>query len=245
MARTQRGARGPRRAAPQRAAAAAGGQPAAQVMVVNMIPEALSFETDNDSEPNLAVNPANPQQIAASAFTMSASGAAPIYVSSDGGQSWMLNAIVPSDRMTADITLRFADSSNMLYAGIIPQPLETDPRGNTVTRLNILSTDNFIGPTKMKVLVDRTGVDQPYVQAASIGDATAGRRDLVMVGSNDFNDPQGRTAVIDVSPDAAGATPAFQTVRVDPRVPPPGGADAPPSAQRSTVTALSMERFWP
>lgn len=227
MARTQRGARGPRRAAPQRAAAAAGGQPAAQVMVVNMIPEALSFETDNDSEPNLAVNPANPQQIAASAFTMSASGAAPIYVSSDGGQSWMLNAIVPSDRMTADITLRFADSSNMLYAGIIPQPLETDPRGNTVTRLNILSTDNFIGPTKMKVLVDRTGVDQPYVQAASIGDATAGRRDLVMVGSNDFNDPQGRTAVIDVSPDAAGATPAFQTVRVDPRVPPPGGADAP------------------
>ena len=39
------------------------------VTVVNMIPKANSGETNQDSEPNLAVNPRNPQHIAGSAFT--------------------------------------------------------------------------------------------------------------------------------------------------------------------------------
>ena len=34
-----------------------------------MIPQSMSNETNQDSEPNLAVNPANPLQIAGSAFT--------------------------------------------------------------------------------------------------------------------------------------------------------------------------------
>jgi hypothetical protein len=199
-------------------------------MVVDMIPEALSSETDNDSEPNLAVNPANPLQMAASAFTRASSGAAPIFVSNDGGQTWLLNAIVPSDRMTADITLRFADRSNILYAGIIPLPFrQFDAAGNPIPSLNILRTNNFLGPAKMQVLVDRTGdgVDQPYIAAASVGAGAAASRDIVMVGANDFSDPAGQTAVIDVSADAGAGTAAFRTVRVDSRAPPPGGADAP------------------
>ena len=43
---------------------------AGQVKVVNMIPNSLSAETQRDSEPNVAVNPANPLRIAASAFTL-------------------------------------------------------------------------------------------------------------------------------------------------------------------------------
>ena len=39
------------------------------VTVINMIPNSLSGETNRDSEPNVSVNPANPLQIAASAFT--------------------------------------------------------------------------------------------------------------------------------------------------------------------------------
>ena len=55
--------------------------------VVNMIPQSLSGETNQDSEPNLAVNPANARFMAASAFTPNptGSGNAPIYVSTDGG----------------------------------------------------------------------------------------------------------------------------------------------------------------
>jgi len=63
-----------------------------------MIPQSLSGETNQDSEPNIAVNPANPLQIAGSAFTPNPMGGAnaPIYVSTDGGDTWSLNNIVPS-----------------------------------------------------------------------------------------------------------------------------------------------------
>src|SRR3989442_13219618 len=98
------------------------------VLVVNMIPKSLSGEENQDSEPTIAVNPANPRQIAASAFTPDPSEGprAPIYVSTDGGQTWTLNAIVPSTAhdgsATADITVAFGTASNVLYAGIIRFP---------------------------------------------------------------------------------------------------------------------------
>src|SRR2546421_10637083 len=109
------------------------------VLIVNMIPNYMSNETNRDSEPNLAVNPANPLQIAASAFTPDpmASGNGPIFVSSDGGNTWVLNVVLPGGNRTVDITLRFASTSNDLYAGI----LRLDN-----THLNILRTSNFITP---------------------------------------------------------------------------------------------------
>jgi hypothetical protein len=42
----------------------------AQVSVVNMVPASNSGETSRDAEPNLAVAPANPLMLAASAFTL-------------------------------------------------------------------------------------------------------------------------------------------------------------------------------
>jgi hypothetical protein len=69
------------------------------VLVVNMIPNSLSGETNQDSEPTIAVNPANPLQIVGSAFTPDPTGAgqAPLYISNDGGNTWLLNFIVPSE----------------------------------------------------------------------------------------------------------------------------------------------------
>src|SRR6059058_4671045 len=97
----------------------------AKVVVVNMIPRSLSGEANQDSEPTIAVNPANPQQIVGTAFTPDpmAGGQAPIYVSSDGGNTWLLNFIVPSRDQTADITVAFSSTSNNLYAGIIVMPI--------------------------------------------------------------------------------------------------------------------------
>ena len=62
------------------------------IQVVNMIPRALSGETAHDREPTLAVNPANTQQLAASAFTPDPLGGpnAPIFVSTDAGTTWTL-----------------------------------------------------------------------------------------------------------------------------------------------------------
>src|SRR5215831_7322234 len=195
------------------------------VLVVNMIPRALSGESHQDSEPTIAVNPANPLHIAGSAFTPDPAGGnlAPIFTSVDGGNTWTLKSIIPSSAadgsMTADITVSFATSSNKLYAGIIRLPFPPNR-----PRLNILRTNNFQSATQMDVLVDRTGkgVDQPYVQAVTVGG-----KDRVYVGNNDFNATGGKTATIDQSMDAGtGASPVFAQQRIERRT--TSGQDGPP-----------------
>ena len=199
-----------------------------QVSVVNMIPKSLSGEEQQDSEPTIAVNPANPMQIAGSAFTPDPAGGdrAPIYVSLDGGASWTLNSIVPSTAndgsMTADITVAFGNASNILYAGIIRFPFPGDK-----TRLNILRTTNFQATNMMTVLSDRTGkgVDQPYVQAVTVANGAQKGSDRIYVGNNDFNAPNGHTATIDMSLNASGAKPKFKSIRIESRTTP--GQDGP------------------
>src|SRR5438128_3544351 len=184
------------------------------VLVVNMIPKSLSGETNQDSEPTIAVNPANPLQIAASAFTPDPlkGSFAPIYVSNDGGNTWTLNSIVPGNNRrtgTGDITLQFSKSNSTLYAGIL--------RGDSrTTRMNILRTKNFAGATPMEILVDRKDVDQPYVQVASVSSGADKGKDRVYVGNNDLG--AGRSSdTIDQSLNGSGANPDFQYIPVEPR----------------------------
>jgi hypothetical protein len=191
------------------------------IHVVNIIPSSLSGEAFQDSEPNLAVNPANPLEIAGSAFTRDPGNGpnAPIYVSTDGGNTWTLNMTVPSQPDaawkpgTGDITLRFGTNSNVLYAGILQWP------GSF--QLRILRTTNFTSSTPMTVLVSRGSVDQPYVQVATVMAGPGVGRDRVYVGDNDFAAAAGRTATADVSLDGVGATPPppanFTTNRLDVR----------------------------
>jgi hypothetical protein len=211
------------------------------VIIVNMIPRSLSSETNQDSEPTLAVNPANPLQIAASAFTPDPGGGnlAPIYVSTDGGSTWILNSIVPSDSAsgsaTADITVAFSGSTNVLYAGIIRLPIVND-----TTRLNILSTKNFFSPKKMRVVVDRMGVDQPFVEASTVASGADKGKDRVFVGSNDFGATDGQTATIDRSNNGR----KFSKVRIESRSTP--GQDGPPvrPAIHSDGTVYAVYHAW-
>jgi hypothetical protein len=124
---------------------------------------------------------------------------------------------------TADITVAFGSSSNVLYAGIIRFPFPGDR-----TRLNILRTKNFQGTAVMDVLIDRTGqgVDQPYVQAATVSSGPDQGKDRVYVGDNDFNATGGRTATIDQTLSGASANPPFKSVRIESRTTP--GQDGPP-----------------
>jgi hypothetical protein len=205
------------------------------IRVVNIVPQSLSGDTNQDSEPNIAVNPSNTQQIAASAFTPDPSGSAnaPIYVSSDGGGTWQLNPIVPSQagRATGDITGRFSPTGGRLYAGILRFP--------GTLRLNVLRTSNFLGASTMTVLVDRENVDQPYL---AVGSPTSGPdvgKDKVFVGNNDLSGSSssggdGRTARIEVSADGASAPAApppppsgFASVKIEARS--TSGQDGPPT----------------
>ncbi len=188
--------------------------------VVNMIPNIFSGESNQDSEPNLAIDPSDPRRIAASAFTPDPLGGAnaPIFVSTDGGLTWALNNVVPSQpgAATGDITLAFGYQGR-LYSGILRRP------GGL--RLNILRTTNFTSPTVMTVLVDRTGagVDQPYVEASRVFRGTGVGLDRVYVGNNDFN-AGSQTATVDVSLD--GSVGNFVARRIEPRA--TSGQDLPP-----------------
>jgi len=176
----------------------------ARPIVVNMTPLLMSGETWQDSEPFLAVHPANPQVMAASAFTPNPFGAAsdtaPIYVTTTNGLLWTLNNIVPSSIMPGDITHAFDQGGGDLYAGILRRP------GNFL--LNTLVTSDALAPAPMTVLNSRTDVDQPFTQVS-----TAGANDRIYVGNNDFNAGT-RTATVDVSANNGGT---WTSVRIEPR----------------------------
>jgi hypothetical protein len=195
------------------------GFPVQNVFVVDMIPNTLSGENGQDSEPNLAVNPANTQQIAGSAFTSNPTGGAtaPIYVSTNGGTTWAINNIVPSQTSTGDITLRFASLTNNLYAGILRRP------GANFTR-DILRTSNFAGAAAMTLLITRNFCDQPYVEAVSVQvPGAAAPVDRVFVGNEDRAflrnvGGTGQTATVDLSQNAGAPAPSgFGSARLEQR----------------------------
>ncbi len=205
------GRRGAKPAAGARPSAAA----ATVVLVVNMIPKSLSAEENQDSEPMIAVNPADPDHMVGTAFTPDpfGSGLAPYFVSTDGGTTWRLNAVVPGGNQTADITVAFSGSGEKLYAGILRLD---SPSADT--RMSTLRGDDFAAPTQMIVLGDRQQPDQPFTQAAMVqGSGADGGKENLYVGNNDFaGTPQ--TATIDIGLDVGSAAPpAINSVRLERR----------------------------
>ena len=182
------------------------------IKVVNMIPQSLSGETNQDSEPNIAVNPANPLQIAGSAFTPNPMGgaSAPIYVSTDGGDTWSLNNIVPSAGTlgTSDITLKFAGTSSRLFTSILD---------GTTGAFEVHRSTDFTSPAAMTQLESRANEDQPYVQAATVMGGSDVGKDRAYIGVNDFNAPGGKTATVEQTLDGGVAAPSFSSIRVESR----------------------------
>lgn len=170
------------------------------IKIVDVIPASLSAETNQDSEPFLAVQTANPKVMVISAFTpnpVSNTGNAPVYVSQDGGDTWVLNAILPAPRMTCDITHAFATGANHplgnSYAGTLTCV------GSTIT-LNESETTNVSSSSPMNPKATRTNVDQPFVRGLAFGSD-----DHIYVGVNDFSQPNGHTATVDVSVDGGAS----------------------------------------
>jgi len=202
----KRNRKGHGRARARAAAALPGG---GRLLLVNMIPRSLSDETEQDSEPSLAVNPKNVDQIVGTAFTPDPlrGNFAPVFLSTDGGNTWRLNSIVPSQTITQDIYVGFGPSGQ-LYAGLLKLPAPVD------IEMNIVSTPDAQSTAPMRVLTSRVGVDQPFVQTGQL--SNGGSRDRVYVGGNDFGDPQS-TSTIDFSLNARAAKAVFKTIRIDDR----------------------------
>src|SRR6266576_2814636 len=131
------------------------------IRVINIIPQSQSAETNRDSEPNITVNPSNPQQIVVSAFTpdpASPPAGGPYFWSGDGGQTWSLNVAFPGDSATRsfplDISVRFGGSLDVLLTrDPIDQPwVEAATQWNT-DRVYVSSND-FTAPSGRTASVD-------------------------------------------------------------------------------------------
>jgi hypothetical protein len=183
----------------------------AQIQVVDMMPQAMSDEAGTNGEPFLAVNPANLQSLAASAFMPTPMGSpnGPLLVSTDGGSTWVARNIIPSQAgfylNTGDITIRFNSAGTALYAGIIRA---------TSANLEVIRTTDMTLTTPMEVLESRFWPDQPYLAARTVTGWYDPGKDRVWVGNNDSsNSPQ--SATIDQSLDGLAALPAFTQIRID------------------------------
>jgi hypothetical protein len=186
---------------------------AQQVTLINMIPNSLSGETNRDAEPNLAVNPANPNQIVASAFTPDPMGSSslPLFISTNGGAAWTLTAPLITGTTGAcftaicDITVRFGGSSNLLYVSDL-NPLAA------ATRLDIWKVTNPTTAGAITVLQQRSDAsgypDQPYIAAATVIGGSGTGKDRLFVADNDYLNPSGKTATIDHTPDATPPAPS-------------------------------------
>jgi hypothetical protein len=154
-----------------------------QITVVNMIPHARSDETANDAEPTLAVNPAKPWNMAASAFTSGLYGfaQAPIFVSTDGGNTWDLNYILPDNNWstgTADITIQFGGNGQHLYCAMIDGLASG-------SEFRIFDIPDFLNTAPVSPIpgTGRGDVDQPYLQASTALGGAERRHDKVFIGN--------------------------------------------------------------
>lgn len=199
---------------------------AAQNRLVNMIPQNRSGDRNQDSEPTLAIDPANYSRMAGSAFTWDnltqspmTTNTAPIYVSSDRGATWTMAYIVPSTIgsgfPTGDINLTFGSTlsgaplheTGWLYGGILNASLPGFP-------MSVLRAQDFLDvATVMSTLDTRTGnVDQPHTKALSgLAGPDTGQDKLYVGFNNGFGcgAPGGRTSTLDVSQSTSLASPTF------------------------------------
>ena len=155
-------------------------------------------------KPILPSDPSHPTVIAGSAFTPNPTGSltsGPIYISTDGGNTWSLNNILPSaNGFTSDISLGFGLTSETLYSGIL--------RGGSSFRNMMLRTTTPSAATTMTTLSDRStvSIDQPFISATTANDASSNPKDRIFSGDNYYgnrisNGGTGKTAEVMVSND--------------------------------------------
>lgn len=177
-----------------------------KVTVVNMVPNALSAEYDDDGEPTIAVDPTNPLRMAAYAYTIDRgnSGEAPFYYSTDGGNTWALNVALPGGGVTVQASLKFGGMSGLLYVAAVRLDNEN---------LNVLRFADFTKHDSA-LLLEREKLQQPIVEAIASQDT-----DVLYIGGSDATQSPspGNTATVVFALDAGKDAPPFYTDRPEQR----------------------------
>jgi hypothetical protein len=174
------------------------------VKVVNMIPQSQSNETNDDSETNVAVNPADPRIIGGTAFTNQFPNV--IFLTSDGGDSWIEAGIVPASAF--DYNAKF--SRNDLYCGDI-----TGIVGNGGP-LAVFQSSNPGSLLPMAQIDAEPQIDQPWVVVETVAKGPDTGKDRVYAAYTNWNAVTS-VATIDISQDGTAAVPVFNSVQLENR----------------------------
>ena len=138
------------------------------ISVVDAIPNSHSDETNQDSEPSIAVSSQNPDEIVITAFTPPDSGQtnSPIFYSVDGGATWQLNFDVPFGsaggaalQTPRDQSVGFAAESPELFGAF----LRVD-NGD----MKVFRTSDPTAPGTLPTFDSRSHIDQPWVEARKV-----------------------------------------------------------------------------
>src|SRR5262245_43768494 len=181
--------------------------------VVDLIAASDSAEVDQNSEPSIAVNPADPRQVFAGAFDFNNNGASPFFVSTDGGATWSIfGALDHTDKSIAWKSDGFA----VLVASLFHN---TTTSADTIFTHSATVTDSGFGAA-INHYTGSNDNDQPWIRT--------GPSNHVYVGFNDDGASGGKNASVNVSTDGGSS---YTTVTVD-RV---GGANGHSPATRIAV----------
>jgi hypothetical protein len=185
--------------------------------VVNIIPNSASGEFSNNGSPSIAVNPSNPNEIVIGVL-MGPSGNPtgnpnfPLFVSTDGGNNWTMQNIVPKDDSlsgTDGITVKYGQATNQLYAASMTLPNRT---------VDVLRTTNPAGGATMSELdLNAYGQPQAWIAAGTVLTRPDAGQDRLYIGSNSSGLGVGRSNSIRQTMNALASPAVFTTVGVDSR----------------------------
>jgi hypothetical protein len=181
--------------------------------VVDIIPHDDSIESNQNSEPSIAVNPVNPMQMFAGSFGPEGStlNHNTFFLSTDGGATWSsFGTLDDDDKSIAWKT----DGSAILVTPLLDGPIDT---------YSVTVTDSGFG-SAINHYVGSNNNDQPWVRT--------GPSDHVYVAFNDLGASGGKTASVNVSV-SGGTSPT--TVTLD-RI----GGSAPGAAQDDPAVRLAV-----
>jgi PEP-CTERM motif len=197
---------------------------AAVINVVDVIPNAASAETGQNSEPSLAVDPLNPNMMISGAFSTTFVGnqvSSPYWISTNGGATWSgFGSLLSVDKSLAwrqDGLAALTTTLNFVNGTSPPTAINTFQSGGT----NFGSAINTFNPGQ--------NLDQPWIRTGPSGQT--------YVAYNNLSNGGGRTASMIVSGNNGstyGSQVTLETVN------PTGGQDAPSVRQAvngSTVYA--------
>lgn len=183
---------------------------AAVIPVIDVIPNAVSAETGQNSEPSIAVDPLNPNMMISGAFSSATSGndlATPYWISTNGGTIWTGFGTLPS----SDKSLAWEQSGAAALTTTL-NVVSNPPLRDTISTFQSGATNfgSAINTTANGVL------DQPWIRTGPGGET--------YLALNNLGNAAGKTASLLVSSNngvAYGSQVTLETVT------PAGGQDAP------------------